>query len=72
MYVGIHGDYQWELLNGELLVSSKNPRVGLLKRFEAPRGFNNAEQAQWFVQGQIDIHGGELAELEREKGEGGG
>ena len=41
-----------------------NPRIGLLKRYEAPVSLNNAEQAQWFAQGRIDVHGDELAQLE--------
>ena len=63
MFVGIHGDYHWELDGGELRVSSANPRLGFLKAYPAPTAFNNAEQAQWFVQGRIDTHAEELAQL---------
>jgi hypothetical protein len=54
MIVGIHGDYQWEISDGELRVLAGNPRLGVLGRYPAPAGFNNAEQAQWFAQGKID------------------
>ncbi len=58
MYAGQHGDYLWELVDGELVISS--PRVGEIKRQAANNRFNNAEQATWFAQGQIDMHGDEL------------
>lgn len=64
MYSGLHGAFEWDLEGGELIVSSRNPRIGRLKTFEAPTSFNNAEQAQWFAQGRIDVHGEELAALE--------
>lgn len=63
MFVGIHGNYHWELGGGELRVSSADPRVGFLKSYTAPSAFNNAEQAQWFVQGRIDMNADELATL---------
>lgn len=63
MFVGIHGNYHWELSDGELRVSSADPCVGLLKSYPAPTAFNNAEQAQWFVQGRIDMNAEELAAL---------
>ena len=63
MFVGVHGDYHWELSGGQLRVSSANPRPGLLKSYPAPTAFNNAEQAQWFAQGRIDTNAEELAAL---------
>ena len=63
MFVGVHGDFHWELDGGELRVSSANPRLGLLKAYPAPTAFNNAEQAQWFVQGRIDTDAEALAAL---------
>lgn len=71
MYCGLHDDFQWDLVDGELIVYSSKPKVGRLKTFEAPTSFNNAEQAQWFAQGRIDMNGEELARLEREKLEAG-
>jgi hypothetical protein len=65
MYSGLHGDFEWDLVNGELVVYSSNRKIGRLTTFEAPTSFNNAEQAQWFAQSRIDIHGDELARLER-------
>ncbi len=67
MFVGIHASYHWELDAGELRVSSADPRVGLLKSYPAPAAFNNAEQAQWFVQGRIDMHAEELAAAAKAK-----
>ncbi|MYH17012.1 MAG: hypothetical protein F4149_17750 [Gammaproteobacteria bacterium] len=67
MFVGVHGDYHWELRGGELRVSSANPRLGLLKSYPAPTAFNNAEQAQWFVQGRIDMNAEELAAAAKAK-----
>ena len=63
MFVGVHGAYHWELRGGELRVSSSDSRLGLLKSYPAPTAFNNAEQAQWFVQGRIDMNAEELAAL---------
>ncbi len=63
MFVGIQGNYHWELSSGELRVSSANPRLGHLKSYPAPAAFNNAEQAQWFAQGRIDMNAEELAAL---------
>jgi len=60
MYCGIYTDYLWDVVDGKLLVSSKDPRIGLLREFEAPTSFNNAEHATWFAQGTIDLHGEEL------------
>jgi amino-acid N-acetyltransferase len=67
VFSGLHGDYEWDLINGKLLVSSRNRKVGSLRTFDAPRSFNNAEQAQWFAQGRIDIHGDELARIEQDR-----
>ncbi len=58
MYAGQHGDYLWELVDGVLVISS--PRAGVIKRQAANNRFNNAEQATWFAQGQIDMHSDEL------------
>ena len=62
MYVGLHGEYAWELVDGELRISSVDARVGELLSLPAPTAFNNAEQAQWFAQGRIDMN---LDALER-------
>lgn len=37
MFVGVHGDYPWELSGGELRVSSANPRLGPLKCYPPRR-----------------------------------
>ena len=73
MFVGVHGNYHWELAGGELRVSSADPHLGFLKSYPAPEAFNNAEQAQWFVQGRIDTNAEQLAALAKatEKGLGG-
>jgi hypothetical protein len=67
VFEGIHGAFHWDLADGELVVSSTNPRIGVLARYEAPNSFNNAEQAQWFAQARIDVHGDELAQLEHDR-----
>ena len=63
MFVGVHGDYHWELGGGELRVLSADPLVGYLRSFESPASFNNEEQATWFAQGRIDTHLDELRAL---------
>ena len=67
MFVGVHGNYHWELDGGELRVSSADAQVGFLKSYPAPAAFNNAEQAQWFVQGRIDMNAADLAAVEQAK-----
>ena len=67
MYVGLHGEYAWELANGELRVSSVDARVGELLTLPAPTAFNNAEQAQWFAQGRIDMNLEALEQALRER-----
>ena len=52
----MHGEYAWELTDGELHISSMDARVGTLLTLPAPTAFNNAEQAQWFAQGRIDMN----------------
>ncbi len=61
MYSGQHGDYMWELADGELIISSRDPGIGVLKRQAANNRFNNAEQATWYAQGQIDMQSEALA-----------
>ena len=62
MAAGIHGAYEWEVNDGRLQIFSSTPKVGVLLELPISRGFDNAEQVQWFVQGQIDTR---LEELER-------
>ena len=39
MYVGLHGEYAWELVDGELRISSVDARVGELLSLPAPTAF---------------------------------
>ncbi len=63
MYSGQHGEYLWELAKGELVISSRDPQVGVLKRQAVKGRFNNAEQATWFAQGQIDLQSEAMAAI---------
>ena len=63
MYSGQHGPFMWEITGGELVISSRNPHIGELQRQPAANRFNNAEQATWFAQGQIDMQSQSLAAL---------
>ena len=65
MFCGVHGNFEWDLAGGELRISAANTSVGQLKVMPAPTSFNNAEQAQWFAQGRIDMHLDELTQLAR-------
>ena len=61
MYSGQHGEYMWELAEGELIISSRDPSIGIIKRQAANNRFSNAEQATWYAQGQIDMQSEALA-----------
>ncbi len=63
MYSGQHGEYVWELVDSELVISSPDPKIGVLKRQAANGRFNNAEQATWYAQGQIDMQSEAMAAI---------
>ena len=63
-YNGIHGDFEWVIVDRTLKVFSRNRRVGLLKVFENVNALNS-EQATWSAQGKIDLNLDLLYELQR-------
>ena len=65
-YNGIHGDFEWVIVDRTLKVFSGNRRAGLLKVFENVNALNS-EQATWSAQGKIDLNLDLLYELQRAK-----
>ena len=63
-YNGVHGDFEWEIVDRTLKVFSREPGVGLLKVFENVNAINS-EQATWSAQGNIDLNLDLLYELQR-------
>ena len=63
MHAGQHGEFLWEIANGELVISSTNANIGVLMRQPINNRFNNDEQATWFAQGKIDTQLEALSEL---------
>ncbi len=54
VYAGVHHAFEWEIEDGYLVIASRDRNVGELTRQAVSNRFNNAEQATWFAQGQID------------------
>lgn len=65
-YNGIHGDFEWVIVDRTLKVFSRDRRVGLLKVFANVNALNS-EQATWSAQGKIDLNLDLLYELQRAK-----
>ena len=55
MYCGVYQNFTWEISNGELIITSRPVSSVALLRQPVTSRFNNAEQATWFAQGQIDM-----------------
>lgn len=65
-YNGVHGAYQWEIVERTLKVFSAKRHVGLLATFENVNAINS-EQAQWAAQAKIDLNLDALARCEAAK-----
>lgn len=63
-YNGLHGDFEWVIVDRTLKVFCRDRRVGLLKVFENVNALNS-EQATWSAQGKIDLNLDLLYELQR-------